>query len=528
MATFPSAVAGDSVLYVAVNSKVTNLTSAIDASQLTIPVTSTTGFPSSGHITIDNEIIHYTSVGAAQFNADARGADGTTAASHLNSTQVSHNVIAIHHNTLKDEIAAIEQNISDRLGLSATQNIAPIGSVSAPSYTFLGDLNTGIYHPSADQLAISSGGNINILVEDTTGVYINNVLIPYVDAGYTLGTATKRWNRTLLAAGTAGAPSYTFGSDLDTGLYQVSVNTVDVSVGGVASFRVRSDNWIQTIVANTGIYVGDGLVSAPVYSFNNNQTCGLYSIATNSIGFSINSVLKWKTTTSGLVVVNVLSVGEDGSGGNLDIYPATASRGKTRFTVANATGNTTTEINVDVQAAARIYKIPDAGADANFVMSEGAATVNGVKTFAGQLIGKGTATNDAASTGYIGEIVSSTVTANTNAPTSGQWGDLTSISLTAGDWDVSVVADCNNAAGVSVTEFDIGVSTTSGNSTPTTLNTDWTSTTHPILNGERFPLSFPNRRTSLSATTTVYLKVSMLYASGTPFMRGRISARRIR
>mgnify|MGYP001604127846 CR=1 FL=1 len=48
---------------------------------------------------------------------------------------------------------------------------------------------------------------------------------------------------------------------------------------------------------------------------------------------------------------------------------------------ADSAGNTVTTITNASQAAARIYTVPDAGGDASMVMTEGAQTINGVKTF---------------------------------------------------------------------------------------------------------------------------------------------------
>lgn len=50
---------------------------------------------------------------------------------------------------------------------------------------------------------------------------------------------------------------------------------------------------------------------------------------------------------------------------------------------ADSAGNTVTTITNASQAAARTYTIPDAGADASFVQTEGTQTVNGAKTFSG-------------------------------------------------------------------------------------------------------------------------------------------------
>lgn len=73
--------------------------------------------------------------------------------------------------------------------------------------------------------------------------------------------------------------------------------------------------------------------------------------------------------------------GASGAAGSLDIFPGTASRGKLSISAANSAGDTTTAITNASQAGARTYTIPDAGASASFVMTEGAQTVNGVKTF---------------------------------------------------------------------------------------------------------------------------------------------------
>ncbi|MEK6646928.1 MAG: hypothetical protein AABY84_09680 [Candidatus Firestonebacteria bacterium] len=73
----------------------TRLTSAITSAVTTIPVASTTGFPSSGAITIENEIITYTSIDATNFLMCTRGAAGTTGSSpttpdaHNSSTKVA-------------------------------------------------------------------------------------------------------------------------------------------------------------------------------------------------------------------------------------------------------------------------------------------------------------------------------------------------------------------------------------------------------------------------------------------------------
>ena len=76
-----------------------------------------------------------------------------------------------------------------------------------------------------------------------------------------------------------------------------------------------------------------------------------------------------------------LDLGASGQLGTLDLFPPTASKGKVQVKAADSAGDTTTTITNASQAAARTYTIPDAGADADFVMDEVAQTLGGVKTF---------------------------------------------------------------------------------------------------------------------------------------------------
>ena len=76
-----------------------------------------------------------------------------------------------------------------------------------------------------------------------------------------------------------------------------------------------------------------------------------------------------------------IDLGSSGAAGDLDIFPTTASKGKLAISATDSTGNTTTSITNAAQAGARTYTIPDAGASASFVMTEGAQSIAGVKTF---------------------------------------------------------------------------------------------------------------------------------------------------
>lgn len=221
------------------------------------------------------------------------------------------------------------------------------------------------------------------------------------------------------------------------------------------------------------------------------------------------------------------------SSGNLQETTVTASRAVATdangLPVASAT--TATELGYvnGVTSAIQTQLDGKAGTGSTLLTSTD-QTASGVKTFSGQLIGKGTATNDSAAAGYIGEYVESVI--GSTSVTNGTYVDGTSISLTAGDWDVSSLVEFSrNAATFTSTDFEVGISVVSGNNiTGLVLGSNY------FVNNAVVPVSFasfnvvvPGYRLSLSATTTVYMKVyADTISAGTAKFQGRLSARRVR
>lgn len=138
----------------------------------------------------------------------------------------------------------------------------------------------------------------------------------------------------------------------------------------------------------------------------------------------------------------------------------------------------------------------------------------------------GTNTNDNAATGKVGEYVSSTVVvASATSLTTATAKSITSITLTAGDWDVSAVADIIPSGG-SISFFGISVSL--NNNTLDGMNNGGDSILQGFSSGTENWITSPIRRVSIASTTTVYLVVRADFASGTATACGTIRARRMR
>lgn len=161
------------------------------------------------------------------------------------------------------------------------------------------------------------------------------------------------------------------------------------------------------------------------------------------------------------------------------------------------------------------------------------ANGGGVAEFAATGVSiQGTTTNDNASTGNVGEYLESLVTTATNTGASGVISDATSLSLTAGDWDISALVEFKrNGATFTSTDLEIGITTTAGNSATGLVNgsnyvyaIQAVPTTFTAL-----PMHVPVYRVSIASTTTFYLKMFVdVYTAGTPQYHCRLSARRVR
>jgi len=112
---------------------------------------------------------------------------------------------------------------------------------------------------------------------------------------------------------------------------------------------------------------------------------------------------------------------------------------------------------------------------------------------------KGTTTNDNAPAGMVGEQVQSLVQAAVPLGVAGTQTVITTISLTAGDWDVSAMSTV--LAGANASAFEYGVSTTGALSG---VNDAYTSGFLPVA-GAVCSISIPSARFQLSATATISL-----------------------
>ena len=137
----------------------------------------------------------------------------------------------------------------------------------------------------------------------------------------------------------------------------------------------------------------------------------------------------------------------------------------------------------------------------------------------------GTTLADNAQAGSVGEVISATFSAV--AITTATLTNLTSISLTAGDWDVEAFTSYVATGTTTWTQSLVGVSTTSVTLPAAGQYAQWT-LTYSSVGGPAVPLVAPATRINISTTTTVYLVGENIFSAGTIAATGFIRARRRR
>ncbi len=126
----------------------------------------------------------------------------------------------------------------------------------------------------------------------------------------------------------------------------------------------------------------------------------------------------------------------------------------------------------------------------------------------------------------IGEYLSTATLVSVNFPTSGNYGDLVSQTLPAGDWEFDFCYTAN-ANGASVPTISIGISTVTGNSSGGLIpGNNWAENSAGPVSGATQASGCVNWRFNTSSALTYYAKYSANYTVATPKLLGTLKIRR--
>lgn len=150
---------------------------------------------------------------------------------------------------------------------------APVGLLTAPSYSFEGRTGIGMYSPALSTLALNVDGAEMLQLTDTKCTINGNVRIP---------------DGTLTNLGLA------FASDTDTGFYRQAANHLTLVTGAVQRLSFTPSYWSSTY--NLRQFNGDE--GTPAYSFTSGTGCGMWSPGNGIVAFSSGATERLRINTS--------------------------------------------------------------------------------------------------------------------------------------------------------------------------------------------------------------------------------------
>jgi hypothetical protein len=109
-------------------------------------------------------------------------------------------------------------------------------------------------------------------------------------------TLTVPTSSSTFADGTAAAPSITFTSDVDTGIYRIGSNSLGITQGGNARLQIDANG----ITSINGVIMGtDGINSNPSFTFANDLNTGIYRSASDELAFSAGGLARMYINVNG-------------------------------------------------------------------------------------------------------------------------------------------------------------------------------------------------------------------------------------
>ncbi len=195
----------------------TKLSAAIDAAVTTVPA-STSGFPSSGAIIIDTEVMTYTGITSTSFTGVTRGAYGSVAATHA-ITPINAEIEVYQRTNLAVDISdsASTLTVTSTTGFPTAGTLL-IDEIEQVSYTGkTATTFTGVSRGLGETHAVSHTGPVEVNI-DSTDASCSSI------SGTSLGDYD-------FATGTVLTSSYRYGFNLFTGPYNDSNADSAVSTG---------------------------------------------------------------------------------------------------------------------------------------------------------------------------------------------------------------------------------------------------------------------------------------------------------
>lgn len=208
--------------------------------------------------------------------------------------------------------ATINGDLIVHSGITTTTGIFASGTVGAPSITFTGDLDTGLYTPLPDELGIAVNGAARAIIT-TTGVAFGGTGAITTPVGTSGQRPTAVEGMLRLNSEANIFEGYRNGAwrELTDSSLNPTFETVVIQSGLTVSGNATFSSGITATTLNvvSGIFAS-GAVGAPSITFSGDIDTGIYSAETNNINFATAGVERVSISESGVITAKNGAVAE--------------------------------------------------------------------------------------------------------------------------------------------------------------------------------------------------------------------------
>ena len=101
----------------------------------------------------------------------------------------------------------------------------------------------------------------------------------------------------------AGSPEYSFGGDPDTGMYSAGANVLGFSTGGTVRLNLTSAYFTSQVTGGVRLGIANGSAGAPTYTFNDDPDTGIYRGSADNISFTTGGTRRFEIDSTGNLVI---------------------------------------------------------------------------------------------------------------------------------------------------------------------------------------------------------------------------------
>ena len=212
--------------------------------------------------------------------------------------------------------------------------LGPNGAVGAPTWSFSGDTNTGMYSVGADDLGFSVGGTLRVDISataltsnvqgtftKTTTAGLFSIAMQAASPGVNWSATgqaidTKNWDMTVSGTSLLGRiDNDAFAAQSNWLKVTRATNTVSAMEFGNAASNPTFAFLGTGAVTSGGVHIGPvGAVGAPTYTFTGDTTSGIYRVGASDVGITTGGTLRFDVSTT-LITSTLPHVGPVGAVG---------------------------------------------------------------------------------------------------------------------------------------------------------------------------------------------------------------------